>query len=186
MSDEISPASDTPPALDSSFDLILLDPSKINLFRTTGGTLRVTVSDPVLGGERTYLQVKVARAFPFSKPDSYIGLRDGKDKEIGVLETLTGMDVVSKEHLQEELDRRYFIPRILRVVSIKEERGGLVHFDVETDRGTRQFIVQNPRDSVMDLTSTRILISDKDGIRYEFPDISALDARSAAFFERVT
>jgi hypothetical protein len=132
------------------------------------------------------LQVRVARAFPFSDPDRYVGLRDGKDKEIGVLDRLDGMDADSRAHLRDELDRRYFLPRVLRIVDIKEERGGLVTFDVETDRGPRHFIVQNPRDSVTDLSPTRVLLTDKDGLRYEFPDISQFDGRAAAFFERVT
>ena len=171
-------------ALNSTFDLIELDTATVTFFRTPGGTLRANIADPQLGGERTYLTVRVARAFPFSDPDRYIGLRDANDREIGVLVTLDGLAEESRALVREELERRYFLPKIEAVRDLQEERGGLVLFDVETDRGPRQFYIQNPREAIQSLTPTRLLMTDKDGLRYEFPDISLLDARTRAFLER--
>jgi hypothetical protein len=176
----------TEPIADSNLDLILLDTSAIHFFRASGGTVRATINDPSLGGERTYIQVRIARAFPLSSPDNYIGLRDSQDKEIGMLQALDGLDAESRAIIAEELDRRYLVPVVTRILDIKEEKGGLVYFEVETNKGPRTFYVQNPRDSTQSITSTRLLITDKDGFRYEFPDISQMEGKSQAFFERVT
>jgi|GEM_PF-105657 hypothetical protein len=173
-------------APDTAFELLTLDPKGVSLFRTPGGTVRLTLADPKAGPERSYLIVRIARAFPWSLPDEYIGLRDGKDKEIGVLETLESLNAESRAILDDELARRYFIPKVVRILEVKEERGGLAYFKVETDRGEREFYVQNPRDSCQNLSAIRILVTDKDGFRYEFPDITQYDGKGQAFFERVT
>lgn len=172
------------PMADAAFDLILLDPTKVMFFRTGGSNVRATITDPVIGGERTYLRVLLARAFPLSQPDRYIGLRDEKDKDIGMLATLTGLDADSRRIVEEELHRRYFVPKILRVLTVKEEFGTIT-WDVETDRGRRRFIVQNIRESVQNLTPTRLLVSDKDGTRYEFPNVEKLEPDSYAALQRV-
>lgn len=180
MSEQIEPIAD------ANFDLILLNPAAVHLFRASGGAVRATINDPALGGERSYVQVRIARAFPLAQPDTYIGLRDTQDKEIGMLPTLEGMSSESRTIVAEELDRRYFVPIVTQILEVKEEKGGLVYFEVETNKGKRTFFVQNPRDSTHSITPTRILITDKDGFRYEFPDISQAEGKAQAFFERVT
>ena len=93
---------------DAAFDLILLAPSHVRLFRTGGTLVRATVTDPIIGAERTFLRVQIARAFPLFDPDHYIGLRDNDDKDIGMLQTLDGLDDMSRQIVTEELSRRYF------------------------------------------------------------------------------
>jgi hypothetical protein len=177
-------AEDVPAMADASFDLVLLDPIRVTLFRTGGSSVRATVTDPILGADRSYLRVHIARAFPLSMQDRYIGLRDGDDKDIGMLVTLDGLDTASRSLVDEELERRYFVPQVQRVVSVKEEFGN-VTWEVETDKGPRRFIVQNIRESVQEITPTRVLVTDKDGVRYEFPDVRLLEPRSANLLYRV-
>jgi hypothetical protein len=169
---------------DAGLDLILLDPAGVRLFRTGGSTVRLTLSDARVGPERSYLSVAVARAFPLSDPQRFIGLRDGKDRDIGMLASLEGLDEGTRQIVEEELARRYFQPRILRVVGVEEEFG-ITTWEVETDKGPRSFIVHNLRDAVQDLTPTRVLITDMDGNRFEFPDIRQLDDKSYAILQRV-
>ncbi len=173
-----------PPLADAAFDLILLDPTKVMLFRTGGTWVRGTISDPIIGAARTFLRVQVARAFPLFNPDQYIGLRDDKDKDIGMLQNLDTLDDKSKQIVHEELERRYFLPKVTRVRFVKEEFGTST-WEVDTDKGPRKFIVQNLRDSSQDLTSTRLLVTDKDGVRYEFPDTTTLDPKSRTILSKV-
>lgn len=173
----------TAPA-DAAFDLVLLDPSKVQLFRTGGTFVRGTITDPVIGAERTFLRVRIARAFPLFDPDHYVGLRDDKDKDIGMLQNLDTLDAASRQIIKEELSRRYFLPKVERVRFVKEEFGTST-WEVDTDKGPRTFIVQNLRDSVQDLTPTRLLITDKDGVRYEFPDTTILDPKSRTILSKV-
>jgi hypothetical protein len=172
------------PSPDANFDLVLLDPEKVTLFRTNGAAVRATVTDPIIGPERTYLRVQAARAFPLSQPDRYIGLRDDKDKEIGMLLTLDGLDRDSRAILEEELSRRYFVPKILRIHSFTEDFGNYT-FTVETDRGERTFPVSNMRESLTELLPRgRYLLTDRDGERYEIPDIERLDPKALTLFQR--
>ena len=181
MPDDIRSADGT---ADSRFDLILLDPSRVRLFRTGGSAVRLTLDDPQIGPERSYPWVAIARAFPLSGPDRYIGLRDGQDKDIGMLATLDHLDAESSAIVDEELRRRYFLPRVLSVLQVKEEFGTTT-WEVETDKGTQTFVIQNLRDAVQTLSPNRVLITDMDGNRWEIPDVSTLDDKSYDIIHRV-
>ena len=80
--------------------------------------------------------------------------------------------------VEEELARRYFTPKIERVVSVKEEMG-VVAWEVETDRGARRFIVRNLRDNTFPLGPNRLMMTDMEGNRYEFPDVAHCRAAKA-------
>ena len=148
-------------------------------------TVRATVDDPAIGPARSWRRVQVARAFPLSKPNQFIGLRDAADKDIGTLPTLDGLDPESRKIINEELTRRYFLPIISQVYAVKEEFG-ITTWDVETDKGRRTFLVQNLRESVWEMVpGERAIITDKDGLRYEFPDLTRLDAKTANVLSRV-
>ncbi len=193
MPDDIEKELDVLPPADSveeddgsEQDLVLLDPKTVRLFHTGGSAVRMTIDGaaPPLDAARTYIRVQIARAFPLSMPDRYIGVRDAADKDIGTFATLDGMDAESRRIVDAELERRYFLPKILRVRKVTEEFG-LTTWDVETDKGAREFTVQNLRDSTTNLGATRLLVTDKDGIRYEFPDTSRLDNKSLNVLQRV-
>ena len=177
-------ASTDPPAPDSRYDLIMLDPKQVILFRTGGDAVRATVTDPQLGPERSYLQVQIARAFPLSEPERYIGLRDSKDKDIGLLLELTGMDADTRRIIDEALARRYFVPRVTRVVKVKKEFD-TVTWEVETDKGPRVYSVQNLRESVHEAQPGRLILTDRTGSRFEFPEVAALDPESRSILSRV-
>lgn len=163
------------------FAVRFLDPKVVRLFRTdpNDATVRLT-----LEGDMSWREVRIARAFPFSDPDRYIGLRDGDDKDIGILTTLHGLDTESRAIIQEELEKRYFTPRIERVLTVKEEFG-VVTWEVETDRGPRRFLVRNLRDSTFPLGSNRLMMTDTDGNRYEFPDVGAVGTKAMTVLSKV-
>ena len=165
---------------DSNSDLVLLTPACVRLFRPApeSATVRLSVeNDPCLSPDRSYRAVRVARAFPCSKPDESIGLRDGADRDIGTFETLDGMDAESRRVLDEELDRRYFLPVWVRTVRVAEQYG-VVEWEMETDRGARTFFLRNVKESVQHLSPTRVLVSDPDGNRFEVRDTAALDSKA--------
>ena len=146
-----------------------LDPRQTTLFRTGGDAVRATVRNPE-DIELTWTQVRIARAFPLRYPDTYIGLRDSNDRDIGMFRSLEGMDPDSRRILDEELARRYLLPRVVSVRKVRREMETIT-WELETDLGPRTFHVQNLRDSVQELGSGRVLITDRLGNRVEFPDI---------------
>ena len=128
--------------------------------------------------------MRVARAFPLSDPDKYIGLRDGDDKDIGILETLHGLDPESRAVVDEELERRYFTPQITKVHSVVEEFG-VVTWDVDTTKGRRRFLVRNLKDSTFTLGASRVMMTDVDSNRYEIPDAYTLGPQAVLILSKV-
>lgn len=163
------------------FAVRFLEPKTLRLFRThpDDATVRLTIE-----GDRSWREVRIARAFPFSDPDRYIGLRDGDDKDIGILTTLHGLDSESQAIIGTELEKRYFTPRIEKVLAVKEEFG-VVTWEVETDKGPRRFLVRNLRDSTFPLGANRLMMTDTDGNRYEFPDVRVVGAKAMTVLSKV-
>ncbi|MFO8007153.1 MAG: DUF1854 domain-containing protein, partial [Candidatus Brocadiia bacterium] len=75
-----------------------MDPARLRLFEDGSGRLRLTVR-----GQRSYLDVKVAHAFPFSVPDRYVGFLDGKDKLIVTVPDPDQMDEESRRAVERHL-----------------------------------------------------------------------------------
>ena len=163
------------------FAVRFLDAEPLRLFRTHAEDANVRLT---IDGDRSWREVRIACAFPLSKPDQYIGLRDGEDKDIGILKTLDGLDADSRTIVEEELERRYFTPRIERVLSVREDFG-VVTWQVETDKGPRRFLVRNLRDSTFPLGANRLMMTDTDGNRYEFPDVRAVEPKAAVILSKV-
>ena len=165
---------------ESSGDLEYLDTSRLR-FAKRGDALILTVED-----DRSYLKVRPVRAFPLTELNEYIGLLDAiGGREIGMLRNLRDLDGPTRQLIQAELRKRYFIPKISRIVDAKREFG-TIYWDVETDRGRRNFIMRGIRDSIHEIEPGRYLVIDIDGNRFEIPQLANLDSRSQATWERLT
>ena len=90
----------------------------------------------------------------------------------------------SRRVAADALGRHYFLPVIRKVLGMREEFGA-VYFDVQTDRGRRQFIAKGVRDATVELSEGELLICDVDGNRYRVADWRRLDLRSQRFLVRV-
>ena len=167
-------ATTTEPA---AFELRILDPHTLRVFRESG-VPRLTIE-----GDRSWIKVTVARAFPLSNPDEIIGVLDGAGKDIGLIEQLSQVEHHSREFIAQELERRYFVPVIERVLSVKEEYGTVI-WRVETDKGEIEFTVRNLRDNIAELSATRLMITDVDGNRFEIPDLGRLDVKAQGVIMR--
>jgi hypothetical protein len=165
------------PSPSETTELRYLDPRKLRFF-PCGAILRLTLED-----DRCYLKVTVVRVFPLSRPQRPLSVRDGANKEVGILVDAAELDAESRRLVQEELDRRYLTPSIHRIVAVKE-RFGTVEWSVETDRGPWKFTMRNPRENVVQPSPGRYLLTDVDGNRFDVLDLSALDAPSQAWLMR--
>jgi hypothetical protein len=156
-----------------------LDPRTLT-FAKRGDALILTVEN-----DRSYLKVRAVRAFPLSELHEFIGLLDSiSGHEIGMLRHLRDLDGPAKQLIQHEIDKRYFIPKVMKIVSAKKEFG-TIYWDIETDRGARQFVMRGLRDSVHEIEPGRYLVNDVDGNRFEVPQISELDTRSQGIWDKV-
>lgn len=138
--------------------------------RTEGGFVSMRV------GEEFYPRIQVHYSFPLTDPNSYISIREPNEKarEIGIIKNLNkDISKESRKMLEEQLNLRYFTPKIERISNIKDEYG-FAYFDVLTDRGACRFTIHMGGGSVVNLSDTRLLITDLDGNRFEIPDTGKL------------
>ena len=144
-----------------------LDPPALHIRRNRRSLLTVET-----GGER-FDDVSVRRAFPLEVADAFIGLFDAGGEEIGLLESLDGLEEESRTALEDQLALTYFLPVITTVSRVGEEYG-VVRADVETTRGPRQIEIRNIRSNIRVLSRRRALIEDAEGNRYELLDFHRL------------
>ena len=161
-------------------ELVLLDPKEVRLWREGSSLPRMQVGDRVC-----YSRVRIVWAFPLNDREHYISFIDWNEKEIGMVERLADIDESSRRIASEELRRRYFTPVITQIDRIRWLYG-IVSFDVETDRGPRQFDIKGRRSNIVAIGPRRYLLTDVDGNRYEIPDVRKLDPASFARVEGLT
>ncbi|MDA0747366.1 MAG: DUF1854 domain-containing protein [bacterium] len=156
-----------------------VDAKDIRLFREPPWRLRMTIER-----DRSYTKVKVVRAAPLSNPEKYICFLDAKDESICMVDSLKDLTEDSCTLALEELEQRYLTSQVRTVYSIRNEYG-VSYWDVETDRGRREFVAKGVAENVQWLGEKRMIILDVDGNRFEVPDLDGLDRKSAGMIEMV-
>lgn len=125
--------------------LSTLDPAAAHFSLGSGDVLQLQI----LGGH-FYPRVRIFRSYPLSRKDEFLSVRDATPQdlpEIGLISDLREFPAETQEMITLELEKRYFVPLITEVVSIKETRDRL-EWDVVTTKGRRRFIVRNPFDNI--------------------------------------
>lgn len=156
-----------------------VDSEAIRLFREPPWILRLTIE-----GDRSYLKVRVVCAAPLSQPDRYVCLLDEKNEVICTVEDPIVMDAASQDIIKEEIEQRYMTAIIKQVDSLKSEFG-VSYWEVQTDRGNREFVVRNVSENAQWITDRRLLLLDVDGNRFEISNLEALDKKSRGLIEMV-
>ena len=151
----------------------------IILFRSPPWALRLTVRN-----DRSYLRVKIVRSAPLSYPDQFISFLDEKDVEIIMIEDLAEIQSDMRSLIEEELEKRYLTSVVQKVISIRSEYG-TSYWEVDTDRGGREFVIQNVSENAQWPSERRLLLLDVDGNRFEVPDLDLLDLRSRKLIENL-
>lgn len=161
----------------------LLDPQLIKIYR-----------EPLQGlcfqdlkKDNIYHNIGISLLFPLTNKDSFIRLIDQKEREIGIIEDINQINDDSRQAINNELQRKYFIPKITKIHSI-EEKFGTRCWQVETEKGDRSFEVKdkknirfiNTTDNLQEVNIKEpvLFITDVDGNRYELSEISRLDRQS--------
>ena len=156
-----------------------VDSKTIRLFREPAWRLRMTIE-----GDRSYTRVKVVRAAPLSEPDRYICFLDIKDEAICMVKELSELREENHQIVKEELNTRYLTAYISCVQNLRNEYG-ISYWDVETDRGRREFVAKNVAEHAQWLGERRLFLLDVDGNRFEIRDLHNLDKRSQALIDTV-
>ena len=155
-----------------------LDPAALRLERRDNQPPTLSVAGDL------YFNVRIRQAFPLSYESRYITFFDQEDEYLGLVADPSACDEDSFRIIQDEIEWRYFRPKINRVVEM-EGRGGTSFFTVETDRGEVKIPMRDLREGMVELSPDRILITDEHGNRYEIPDLEQLDRRSRRLIRRL-
>lgn len=157
-----------------------ITPENAKFFRSGGGLVSLEVK---YGNEKeTFERVSLVRAFPISNPDEYISVREpgsarSDGREIGMIREVHVFDAATVALLGEELDRRYFMPEISKIMSVKDKFGYL-YFDAITSAGKISFTMTNPYSNFRKLENGSVLITDIDGNCFRITDPEKLDRGS--------
>ena len=148
-----------------------IDPGNVQIQRTKDGeiVLNDEVGSVVLG--------YVIGALPISNKGSFISLRDQSGIEIGILRNLKKLDERSRRILKEEIERSYFMPKIIDVLETKETLG-VETWTVATNKGQRSFQLRTRRQNFRRVGRDRYIVKDVDGNRYEIRKLGKLPIRA--------
>jgi len=122
------------------------------------------------------------RAFPLSDPERWITLVDGDGHELATIDDLAKLPAETRQVLLRELNGREFLPRIERVVRVRDAKEPEI-WDVITDRGPVQFLLGDS-DDIRRLGPHRAILLDVHGGRYYIADSQRLDVRSQQILAR--
>ena len=121
---------------------------------------------------------KILRALPISDPWRYLLVYDTDGNEVGIIVDIAELDDASQGVVREELERRYHMPKILRVLKVERlQKTGHTRWQVETDEGLKEFVVPGS-EHIFTSRYPRIFLVDEAGNRYEIPNFERLDPRS--------
>lgn len=126
------------------------------------------------GGE---LRVTLRRNFPLEELWSFLSVLNDREEEVGMIRDLSQFGPAENDLLRSELERRYYAPVILKILSLKE-RFGFSYWKVETAEGKMEFTLRDTYKSLVRLGGRRVFVLDVDGNRFVIPDVSALDRKS--------
>lgn len=157
-------------------ELEFLDPSTVSIARNAYEELVVQLPDG-----STHTKVEAVRSFPINETVRYITLLDSGGNEIGIVEDVRKLTPKSRDVLMEELQKRYFMPKITKINSL-DGQFGVTQWDVETTQGDVQFGMRTRYD-IVTLENGRVLIKDADGNRYEIENYNKLDPKSIALLQ---
>ena len=116
--------------------------------------------------------------FPLSNPEHYISLLEDGKKEVALIRDLSALDADSIAAIHDCLGEYYLIPKILHVLSVKDQYGSLV-WVTETDRGPVTFRIKDRHNDIKFFSDrNRLLVRDSNDNRYEIPNTEALDAKT--------
>lgn len=176
------------PATDEENDLFYKRPSvtltteNAEFYRSEGGLISMKLKNEN-GEVEDFERVVAIRSFPITDPDAFISIREPdspqheKGDEIGIIPNLKDFDASSVALIEEELERRYFTPKISKILSMKEKLGHY-YWDVITDAGKFSFVLRNVGANIRTLEDGRVLMFDIDGNCFEIPDPEKLDKAS--------
>lgn len=149
----------------------------IQLSRDAHGRLLLTMPDGTI-----HEGIVPVRAFPIAAPAEGIALIGTDGHELAWIEQLDDLPPDTRILIEAELASREFIPEIRRLRHVSTFATPST-WEVETDRGETQFIL-NGEEDIRRLGTATLLIADSHGIQFLIRDLQTLDRHSRKLLDR--
>jgi len=157
-------------------DIGLMDIAEAEFYVSEGGFcgLRYKGTD--------YPHIVLRRSLPIQEPMKYISVADHENKEIGILREVNELSKSQQEVVINELDNRYYAPRVLEVLSVKDKLG-YVYLEMRVQNKNdkehaKNCAVKDVNRNIRMLSENSLIIFDVDGNRYIISDLESLDKNS--------
>lgn len=122
------------------------------------------------------VDVRLRRAFPWTRPSQSISIRNKDGKEVLLIEDLADLAPDVRQTVEAYLSSGCFIPRIQRILEV-DLGFGFQEWRTMTDRGPAEFRVQE-REDIRFMPDGRFSVKDADGNLYELPALGDLAEES--------
>lgn len=147
------------------------------LSRNAFGKLTIIDKD-----QQIHEEVIPVRAFPITAAEGSISLVNSHGHEVAWIEDPLELPKTMRDLIAEELASREFMPEIKRIDKVSSFATPSTWL-VQTDRGNTQFILKGEED-IRRLSSTKLLITDSNGIHFLIRDRFMLDRHSNKLLDR--
>ncbi len=187
-----SPGGAKPPKREDSYtditETVYLTPENAKFYKTQNGFVCINAFLPPIKKDdlddaskdpvwQDLGRVMFHRAFPFDCPEEFISVQSREGKEYGVIRSISDFGEQNACLIKAELERKYFMPEIKKIISLKE-RFGYSYWETETDKGNLSFALHDTFRNIAHIGEYRLVITDVDGNRYNINDVNALDRAS--------
>lgn len=131
------------------------------------------------------MPVRILLVAPLSDGKRIVSiLHQEKKKELVLIKLLETIDPSNKKIIEEELERRYFFPKITKINDISIHLGNY-YWDVITDKGAKKFLLSSPSVNMRWVSPQRLVLCDSDGIKYDLCEMHNMDQASQDLLERI-
>lgn len=131
-----------------------------------------------------FVPARVVRLRPLDSDQEQISImRQEKKQELAYLHSLFEAPVQARPIIIDELQRRYFIPEIKRIIKLVVRLGNY-YLDVDTNAGERHIIMHNPAKNVLWLQPDRCVLRDSQKNWFAIQNTAALDSQSQAWIKQ--
>ena len=128
--------------------------------------------------------VRLHLAWPLRWRDRHLVVLDHEGREIRMFDSLADLDPTCHDLVRGELAERYFTTRILGVLSVRPEHV-VSYWEVDTDRGRREFVIEESEHNPRRVGDASWLFEDVSGNRFLIEDVREVDARSRRLLSRL-
>lgn len=140
---------------------------------------------------KTYHKVNLTRLQPFYEKNRFVSVHieneEKQFREIGVIEDIEKLPKEQYELVNDFLEYKYYMPRITKIYSIKENMRGSLFVKADTTAGEKTICIRDWYRNFKLIGGKYLYVCDADGNKYYCDDVDDnLDKKSIAAMEMFT